>query len=267
VKFHLDARKSPVKITLLPSAVAASGENASQYATSYLINDHIAIDAGAIGFYRGPTEQAAIRHVFISHSHMDHLASLPIFLENIADLSEAPVTLHASSEVQQSLREDLFNGRLWANFLELTHDDKPFVNLSTIASGQTVVVEGLRITPICVNHVVPTLGFILEDAAAAVVISSDTGPTEEIWQRARRTPNLKGVFLEATFPDRMRHLAHITLHLTPSLFVEEMQKLALPVPFYAVHLKASFREQVAEELLALRLPNLEIAQFGTVYEF
>lgn len=252
-----------MKITLLPSAV----DDASQYSTSYLINDHLAIDAGAIGFYRGPTEQAAIRHIFLSHTHLDHLASLPIFLENIADLSETPVTLHASVEVQQCLRSDLFNGRLWANFLELTHDNKPFVILHTIASGQSVHVEGLHITPIQVNHVVPTLGFIIEDATAAVVISSDTGPTEEIWQHAKRTPNLKGVFLEATFPDYMHHLANITLHLTPAQFVQEMQKLPFRVPFYAVHLKAHFREKVTEELLAHQLPNLEIAKFGTVYEF
>src|SRR5207302_712967 len=101
--------------------------------------------------------------------------------------------------VQQSLRLDLFNGRLWANFLELTYDDKPFVMLQGIESGQSATVEGLRITAVAVHHAVPTLGFIIEDSDGAVVITSDTGPTEEIWQRTRTTPNVKAIFLEATF--------------------------------------------------------------------
>jgi ribonuclease BN (tRNA processing enzyme) len=256
-----------VKITLIPSAVSASGDNPNQYSTSYVINDRVAIDAGAIGFYQGPLEQATLGHVFLSHTHIDHLASLPIFLENIADLRQTPVTLHASVEVQQSLREDLFNGRLWANFLELTHNDKPFVVLNTLTSGKSLAVEGLHITPIAVNHAVPTLGFIIEDGRSAVVIPSDTGPTEEIWARATQTPNLKAVFLEATFPNRFDHLAEITGHLTPAGFGREMQKLQRPATFFAVHLKARFREQLTQELLALQRPNLQIAKFGTTYEF
>lgn len=256
-----------MKITLLPSAVGSVGENAHQYATSFVINDRVAIDAGAIGFWQTPTEQAGVRHLFLSHTHMDHLASLPIFLENIAGLSDAPVVVHASAEVQECLRLDVFNGRVWANFLELTHDDKPFVLLQTIRSGEVVEVEGLRITPIAVNHVVPTLGFIIEDPTAAVVIPSDTGPTGEIWARAQATPNLKAVFLEATFPNAFESLAELTKHLTPAGFVHEMQKLARPVKYYAVHLKARYRDQVAQELLAHRLANVEIAKFGTAYEF
>lgn len=255
-----------MKITLIPSAFSAQGINPHQYLTSYVINDTVAIDAGAIGFYEGPREQAAIRHVFLSHSHFDHLASLPIFLENIFGLSAAPVVLHASAAVQQTLRMDIFNGRLWPNFIELTQNNRPFVTLHTIASEQTVAVDGVRITPITVPHVVPTLGFIIEDAGSAIVIGSDTGPSEEIWRRARVTPNLKAVFLEATFPNEMAGLANLTMHLTPADFLGEMKKLTLPVRFYAVHLKAQFREQVAQQLLAPRLPNLEIAKFGVPYQ-
>src|SRR5205823_4448082 len=98
-------------------------------------------------------------------------------------------------------------------------------------------VEGLRVTAVAVHHVVPTLGFLIEDADTAIVIASDTGPSEEIWQRARATPNLKAVFLEATFPDEMTALADLTRHLTPAHFLGEMNKLGFPAKFLAVHLK------------------------------
>lgn len=256
-----------MKITLLPSACSAHGVSPYQYATTYLVNDHIAIDAGSLGFYGSPEEQASVRHVFLSHSHIDHLASLPIFLENVAGLSDGPVTLYASTEVERCLRSDVFNGRIWPNFLELTHAGRPFAVLRPISNGVSVEADGVRITPVAVNHTVPTLGFILEDARGAVVISSDTGPTDAIWTRAAQTPNLKGVFLELTFPNELQALADLTRHLTPAGFVGEIQKVPAAVAFYAVHLKARHRDQVERELLAHRLGNVAIAQFGTAYQF
>jgi ribonuclease BN (tRNA processing enzyme) len=256
-----------VKITLLPSAVSTGAAVPSQYLTTYLVNDTIAIDAGALGFHLTPQDQAAVRHVFLSHTHVDHVASLPIFLENVAGAHSTPVTVYASEAVQQSLRLDLFNGRVWPNFLELTHEGGRFVNLATIEHGACVEVDGVRVTPIAVDHAVPTLGFVLEDAASAVVITSDTGPTEAIWTAANRTPNLKAVFPEATFPAAEAALAKLTKHLTTEGFVREMRKLQRPATFLAMHLRARLREQVTQELLAYKLPNLAIAQFGKVYEF
>ena len=256
-----------MKITLLPSGGDRLQTGPHQYLTSFLVNDSVAIDAGSLGFYKGPAEQAMIRHIFLSHSHLDHVGSLPIFLENVVGLDAEPVTLHASQVVQKSLQMDLFNGRVWADFFKLTYENKPFVSIRTIESGQVVEVEGLRITPVAVDHTVPTLGFIIEDDDSAVVIASDTGPTEEIWQRARKVAGLKAVFLEASFPDAMARQAEITKHLTPAWLVGEIRKLALPVTFFAVHMKARFRPQLTTELLAHRLPRLQIAEFGRTYEF
>lgn len=256
-----------MKITLIPSGHAAAGGTPHQYLTSYLINERVAIDAGCIGFWHGPAEQAAIQHLFISHTHIDHLASLPIFLENVVGLKHSGVTLYANEAVQQSLRLDLFNGRVWPNFLELAINKKPLVTMETLQSGRCVEVEGLRITPVAVDHAVPTLGFIIEDQTAAVVISSDTGPTAEIWARANQAANLKAVFLEASFPNDMAELASRTKHLTPAGFVGEMKKVTRPARFIAVHLKAQFREHLRQELLSHRLANLEFAQFGAAYEF
>ena len=95
----------------------------------------------------------------------------------------------------------------------------------------------MRVTPVEVSHVVPTLGFLIEDGDSAVVIASDTGPTEALWRLANQTPHLKAVFLEAAFPDAMSALAQIAKHLTPALFGAEVRKLARPVPVVAVHLK------------------------------
>lgn len=256
-----------MKITLLPSGMSAGGVLLSQYLTSFLVNDHVAIDAGSLGFYRNPAEQAAVRHVFLSHSHLDHWASLPTFLVNVVGMGNGPVHLYASEDVLTCLREDVFNTRVWPNFLTMTHEGRPFVVPHTIGGGQAMTVEGLRITPVPVNHTVPTLGFILEDATSAIVIASDTAATTEIWQRANATANLKAIFLEATVPDELARLADVAKHLTPATFVSEMDKVTRPATFLAVHLSARARDQVIAELIAHGRSNLEIAQFGKTYEF
>lgn len=256
-----------MKINLLPSAVSASGIVPNQYLTTFLVNDRLAIDAGSLGLYLSPQDQAAVRHVFVSHSHLDHWASLPIFLVNVFDLAPTCPTLYASEDVLDMLRRDVFNGRVWPNFLQMSHEGRPFVNVQVIESGKAIDLEGLHITPIAVNHVVPTLGFILEDAASAVVITSDTAATTEIWQRADRLTKLKAVFLEATLPNNMAELAGVTRHLTPDGLFGEMRKLTRRPNFYAVHLSARNRDEVIAELRSHGLSNLHIAEFGKTYEF
>jgi ribonuclease BN (tRNA processing enzyme) len=255
-----------VKITLLPSALGEDDDCSLQYLTSFLIDDALAIDAGCLGFFRTPREQARIKHVLLSHSHMDHIASLPLFLENTYG-EPSVVTVHGSEWVLNCLQGDLFNDRIWPDFIRLSREDAAFLKTAVLTPLVPVQLDGLTITPVPVDHVVPTLGFLVEDATTAVAISADTGPTEEIWRRANVLPNLKAVFLEATFPNAMAGLAAQAKHHTPRSFGEEMRKLRLPIPVFAYHIKAHFREQVVKELHELGLPNLMIAQAERPYLF
>jgi len=256
-----------VKVVLVPSSVSERSEDQHQFLTSFLINNSLAVDAGSLGFYGTAQEQAQIKHVLISHTHIDHVGSLPIFVENSYETQRDCVTVHGSEEVLDCLQKDIFNDRVWPDFVRLSTPSAPFFKLAKLEGGKTVELEGLRITPVPVNHVVPTLGFIIEDKDATVAIISDTGPTDAIWEYANKTPNLKAVFLEATFPESLARLAEISTHLTPTLFAREVQKLKKPTAIIAVHIKARFRTEVVRELNALGLPQLQIGQFGKIYNF
>jgi len=257
-----------VKVSVLPSAVAP-GISPTQYATSFLVNDLVAIDAGCLGFVGSPQDQSRVRHILISHSHIDHVASLPIFLENAYEAKPDCVVVHGSAHVLESLQKDLFNGRLWPDFIEFSNASPhaPFLKLQQMEPGRPFEIEGLHILPVAVNHVVPTMGFVISDARGAFVIVSDTGPTDEIWRLCDATPNLRGIFLEVTFPNAMRALAEVSLHLTPEMFAHEIGKLHRPVPTYVVHVKARYQDRVLTELQSLQLPNMHLAQFGVPYEF
>jgi cAMP phosphodiesterase len=198
---------------------------------------------------------------------MDHIASLPIFLETVLQSSAGTATVHAGASTIESLRSDLFNNRVWPDFLGMSDNSVPFVKLDVLEPGRPVDVAGLRLTPIAVDHVVPTLGFLVEARGVTVAIPSDTGPTEEFWRVAGAAADLKAVFLEASFPNAMSELAVVSKHLTPAMFAVEARKLRRSVPFIAVHIKPRFYEQVIVELNQLDLPDVRVGQPGSVYEF
>lgn len=233
-----------------------------------MINDHVAIDVGALGFSASLERQRGVEHVFISHTHIDHLASLPVLLENAYDSRPQCITVHGSEAVLDCLRRDLFNDRLWPNFIQLSETAKrPFLRLAQITEQRAISVCGLSILPVTVNHVVPTHGFIVDDGTAAIVIASDTAPTELVWQLANQQPRLRAVFLEASFPERMSALAAISKHLTPRQFAAEARKLKREVRFIAVHIKAAHRDLVVAELAAQGLSNIEVGISGREYQF
>jgi ribonuclease BN (tRNA processing enzyme) len=256
-----------VKVTLVPSAVSPGDGARGFYMSSYVIDGVVAIDAGGSGFLGDLSAQFEIQHVFLTHSHMDHIASLPIFLENVFRYGDRCVTVHASAETLESLRRHVFNDQLWPDFIGLSENGVPFVKIAVLEPRRPVEVCGLRLTPIPVDHVVPTLGFLVEAPGVAVAIPSDTGPTEEFWHAAAAAPNLKAVFLEASFPEAMKDLAVISKHLTPAMFAAEARKLGRPVPFIAVHIKPRFYDQVVAELVELDAPWLYIGKPGKAYEF
>src|SRR5262249_7547504 len=158
-------------------------------------------------------------------------------LENVYQVNSDCVTVHGNEAVLTSLRQDLFNNRVWPDFLNLGGGRPPYLKLALLEPGRPVAVDHLTVTPVAVNHSVPTFGFVVADETSAVVFPSDTGPTAEIWERVNATPDVRAVFLEATFPDQLAWLANLSKHLTPGLFAEEVRKVARPVRFLAVHIK------------------------------
>jgi ribonuclease BN (tRNA processing enzyme) len=255
-----------VKFTLIPSAVSPQ-EPPPQYLTSCLLNESVALDAGCLGLYRTPQEQAAVRHVLLSHTHMDHLASLPIFLENAYEGRSQGVTLHASRAVLESCQRDLFNDRLWPDFIALSQGERSFVQLAPLEAGETVTIDGLRITAVALDHVVPTVGYLVSDDRATIAYVTDTGPSEEIWQRCNAATDLKAVFLEVTFPNSLSWLAQVSKHLTPAMFAREVAKLDRPVRILVTHVKARYQAEVLAEVGDLKLPQVEVGRFGVAYEF
>ena len=258
-----------MKLTLIPSSIGGGPEH--QSLSSCLINDTVAVDAGCLGFWGSPQEQARVRHVVLSHTHMDHLARRPagIFVENA--YGEGRVRNHRPRQPGRAGllpgKTPCSNEKVWPDFIALSRSERPFLRLAPLEAGETIELDGLRVTSVAIDHVVPTVGFLISDAHSAIAFISDTGPTDEIWKQVNALPNLKAVFVETTFPDELGWLADLSKHLTPATLAREAAKLTRPTRLIIIHLKARYKEQVIAQLHALGLAGLEIGQTGATYTF
>jgi ribonuclease BN (tRNA processing enzyme) len=254
-----------MKVQLLASS--AQDPSRRQFVSSCLINRTVAIDAGCLGFHGSPQEQEAIRHVFLTHSHGDHVASLPIFVENAWTPSGECPRVYGSPETLDSVQRHVFNDVVWPDLVALSKKMHPFLRLCPLQAEVPVEAEGLRITPVRVNHSVPTFGYVVSDAESAVIIAGDSGPTDRLWEVAQQTDGLRAVFLEASFPNSMKSLAEASLHLTPEIFCREVAKMPSGIKVVAVHIKVRYRDEVARELHALGLPQVEMGDCEKEYDF
>ncbi len=235
-------------------------------ACGFLVNETLLVDAGTIGGVLTLTEQQRIQHVLISHLHFDHIQGLPTFADNLQGGDPVdPIVLVSLPEVLKGLQSHIFNGEVYPDFLQLPDPGRPVFRVLPVERSREIQVGDLRVTAVPVNHQVPTVGFIIDDGASAVLYSGDTYETEEIWAIAARLPTLKAAFIETSYPNAMADLARVSRHLTPSLLAREFQKIGRPdLPVYVYHLKPRFRETIVQELGRLGIPNLTVLEEGQV---
>jgi cAMP phosphodiesterase len=256
-----------VRVRLLPSS--AGRESQLQSLTSFIIDDRLAVDAGSLGFALAPGEVGAVRHIIVTHAHSDHTASLPIYVAESFTQLNSPIVIYAIGEVVSALREFVFNDHVWPNFerIQLSDGSGPALEFCELQPGATVNIAGLEVTPIPVNHIIPTVGLLVQNEAAAVLFTSDTYTTDGIWKVASEAENLKAVFVDVSFPDALGELAASSKHLTPRLLAMELKKLKRDVDVYAVHIKPTNRDAVIRELAELNDPRVSVGEIGRDYEW
>ncbi len=245
------------------------GSSPSCRMTSFLVDGELALDAGSLTQALSLEEQQQVTRIALSHSHLDHVASIPFLVENAFADGSKTLEILLTPEVYQTVKRHLFNNDLWPDFTRIPSQLSPAVKLVQINPRVPFSINRLTLTPIPVNHTVPTCGFLVEEAGGgAVLFTSDTGPTQEIWDWANRCPNLRAVIVEVSFPNRLQRVADVSLHLTPSTLMSELGKLRKDVPVYLFHLKPRHLEELRAELAAAALPHpVEELQQGKTYRF
>ncbi len=239
-----------------------------QPCTSFLVDRRVAIDAGCLGHSLSPARQSSIERVVLTHTHADHVASLPIFIAEVFPALRAPFEVHATRETLDVLRRHVFNGSIWPDFetIPLKGSAEPSMRFMPLEARRRTRVGHLWVTAIPVNHTVPTVGLLVDDGQSAVAFTADTYSTSELWEAARSLRHLKCVYADVSYSSDQDELARTALHHTPASLLADLEHLSRPdVQVLAVHLKPSFRERIVAEIDALGRQDLGVAAIGREY--
>ena len=261
------------------------GETPRHRTTCFLIDDRITIDAGAVCRSLNLDEQVLIDHMLISHSHMDHVKDLALLADQIIGQRTSSVELHCGPETAETLRTSYFNNYLWPDFTRIPTPETPVMRIGVrepltpfriAAQGATPSAPGTPLTKgeyevryVPVTHPVESMAMLIRGPTGSILYSSDTGPTTKLWEVVNDTPDLRGMFVELSFPNHMQALADVAGHYTPQTLFAEMQKVKKRdnIPLFVYHLKPAFYEQTMQELVALGLKNMHPVELTDEFTF
>jgi ribonuclease BN (tRNA processing enzyme) len=243
------------------------GESLGCRMTCLLINERIALDAGSLSQALSIDRQVMVDSVLLTHSHMDHTSSIPFFIENVFSRREQQIDIYTSPATIYAIRKYLFNDATWPDFTRLPNHLLPAVKFHDIQDEVPIELAGVRFTPIPVDHLVPTHGFLIEQQGRSVLWSSDTGPTQRLWEVANQTRNLQAICIDTSFDNSLQRIADVSYHLTPQTLAVELEKLDKKVPILLHHLKPPCIEQIRTEIRQLKNPDLDFLEQGKIYEF
>ncbi|WP_071628156.1 HD domain-containing phosphohydrolase [Poseidonibacter lekithochrous] len=218
--------------------------------TSFQIFNDIVIDAGNIINSIGK-EALYVNHIFLTHSHSDHITDLPFMLETFFEKRTKPLIIYALKETIQSLKSHTFNNEIWPDFtkINMINSDEKSLIFKEIELNEIISLGEYQIKPIHANHIEGSCGYIIEKDDLSFAISGDTYVNDSLWEEVNNNKKIKSLIIECSFPSEMDKLAHDSKHLTPKILASELEKLKRDdVQIFLYHLKASYHKRMQKEI-------------------
>jgi len=240
-------------MTQLKVLGCSGGIGGAYRTTSLLLDQDILIDAGSGVGDLSMDELLNISHIFVTHSHLDHIAFIPLLLDTVMGIRSQPVTLYATQETLAILKAHIFNWEIWPDFNQIPNNDTPFLRYQEIKLGQPVALGERTITALPVHHVVPAVGYHIKGAKHSLVYTGDTTICDALWHEVNKINHLKYLIVETAFSNSELELAILSKHLCPSMLLQELGKLSAThlagvLEVYITHLKPSEDAHIMREI-------------------
>jgi ribonuclease BN (tRNA processing enzyme) len=216
--------------------------------TSFLLDHDVLIDAGTGVNELSLTELSVIDHIFVTHSHLDHICSIPFMVDSVGFMRDRPLTIYATADTLQILQQHMFNWKIWPDFSEIPNSQQPVMRYQEIALGETVMLNGRRITALPANHVVPAVGYHLDSGTSSLVFTGDTTSNPALWPIVNRIENLRYLIIETAFSNSERELAVLSKHMCPTMLAEELKLFKRSAEVFITHLKPGEIELTMSEI-------------------
>jgi len=229
----------------------SGGIGAGHRTTSFLIDEDILIDAGSGIASLSLDQMACIRHIFLTHSHLDHVHCIPLMVDSIFDTITEPIQVHAQAETLRALENHLFNGVIWPDFTRLPHPERPVLRFVPMAPGEPLRIGNREFEMIPVNHIVPTVGYRVTTTDGTFAFSGDTTTNDTFWAGLNRLSRLDLLIVEAAFSNEEAELCRLARHYCPELLAKDLKKLTHHPKVYLTHAKPGEEVKIFEECRAL----------------
>ena len=216
--------------------------------TSMLLDHDILIDAGTGVGELSLTELSVVDHIFLTHSHLDHITSIPFIVDTVGAMRTQPLTVHGLPATLDILRNHIFNWKVWPDFAQIPSPEHPYLRYENIDVGQTLEFGERKITALPANHTVPAIGYHLSSGKSSLVFTGDTTHNDALWPIVNAIADLKYLIIETAFCNRERALAIASKHLCPTMLAEELSKLQRSPGIFITHLKPGEIELTMEEV-------------------
>jgi cAMP phosphodiesterase len=235
---------------------ASGGIGTGLRTTSLLIDEDLLIDAGSGVGELSLEEMSRIRHIFLTHSHLDHIAFIPLLVDSIFERIGTSITIYGLAETVEALQKHIFNWIIWPDFSQLPSKEKPVITFKTIKPTEIFSIAGRHIEVISVNHTVPAVGYRVQGDQGAFAFTGDTTTNDSFWAALNRHNGLDLLIVEAAFTNRQSRIAQLAHHYCPASLANDLSKLKHSPEVYLTHLKPG------EEIAILAESRAAIQRFA-----
>jgi glyoxylase-like metal-dependent hydrolase (beta-lactamase superfamily II) len=241
--------------------------------TSLRIGESTVIDAGNL-MESLKEEISRIDHIFLTHSHLDHINDLPYLIDATFDLRRSALKVYGTAKTLENIHRHLFCREIWADFTKITlpGSDEPAVRLIEVAYGKGYrTEEGVTVVPIPNVHIEGSCGYLISVEEGAILFSSDTGYAPELTELLNQRMDIRAAVFELSFPDEKLDVAEVSGHMTPSLLERQLQGLKRnDLHIYVGHGKPAYIGRIDEQISSstpLRSLGLEWIEDGDTILF
>ena len=228
----------------------SGGIGAELRTTSLLVDKDILIDAGTGIGDLTLDEMRHIRHVFLTHSHLDHTSGLPLLIDTIFDHLKTPLTVYGRAETLEAVQKHIFNWVMWPDFAELPSKEAPVLKYHPLKLGQRQSLDGRSLHMIEVNHTVPGAGYVVEKGGKVFAFSGDTFTNDTFWTAVNAYPKVDVLMVETAFANGNQKLADMAKHYCPKTLAADLAKFKHDPDIYVTHLKPGAEDAIFAEIVA-----------------
>ena len=230
---------------------AHNAESADTRLAGVVIDGRIALDAGSLTRSLSIEELRALRHVFVTHRHYDHIRDLPA----LAYATPLAGTLHIYGlrDALDTLAAHLMNNVVYSAYQERTAADGiPRAQFHPLELNAPIRVGDVTVTPHAAKHTAPAVGFLVSGNGTSVYYTGDTGPgfSERL---ASAPPDL--LVAEVTYSNVGVDDAIRNGHMTPAMLRDEIERIVAASEWtpriVVVHRNPAHEQQIAQEIASL----------------